>query len=122
MARLPRFSPPGIPQHVIQRGNNRSVCFAAEQDFSAYANWMKEYTKEFDVSIHVWVFMSNHVHLLVTPQCENSLSALTQALGRRYVRYFNRQHRRTGTLWEGRFKSSLVQTETYLLQCSFVST
>lgn len=117
MARPLRFSPSGIPQHIIQRGNNRSVCFADEQDFSVYANWLKSYAKDFDVSVHAWVFMTNHVHLLVTPQCENSLSALMQALGRHYVRYFNRQYRRTGTLWEGRFKSSLVQSEAYLLQC-----
>ena len=117
MARLPRFSPAGMPQHVIQRGNNRSVCFAAEQDFSAYANWLKEYSVEHGVAIHAWVFMTNHVHLLVTPETDSALSALMQALGRRYVRYFNHQYHRSGTLWEGRFKSSVVQSETYLLQC-----
>jgi len=117
MARLPRLCPPGIPQHVIQRGNNRSVCFTCEQDFSTYSNWLEEYSQEFDVAVHAWVFMTNHVHLLVTPTKSNSLSAMMQALGRRYVRYFNHQYRRTGTLWEGRFKSSLVQSEIYLLQC-----
>jgi len=117
MARLPRICPPGIAQHVIQRGNNRSVCFADEQDFSAYANWLKEYSQKFDVAVHAWVFMTNHVHLLVTPSNSNGLSAMMQALGRRYVQYFNYQYRRSGTLWEGRFKSSLVQSEIYLLQC-----
>ncbi len=117
MARLSRLCPPGIPQHVIQRGNNRSICFASEQDFSAYANWLKDYAQEFDVAIHAWVFMTNHVHLLVTPTKADGVSAMMQALGRRYVRYFNHTYRRSGTLWEGRFKSSLVQTEVYLLQC-----
>ena len=117
MARLPRFSPAGMPLHVIQRGNNRSVCFADEQDFSAYANWLKEYSVEHGVSVHAWVFMTNHVHLLVTPETDGALSAMMQALGRRYVRYFNHQYLRSGTLWEGRFKSSAVQSEIYLLQC-----
>lgn len=67
MARLPRFCPQGLPQHVIQRGNNRSICFVDEQDFAAYANWLKEYAEKFEVSIHAWVFMTNHVHLLATP-------------------------------------------------------
>ena len=117
MARLPRICPPEIPQHVVQRGNNRSICFVAEQDFSAYANWLKQYSKEFHVAVHAWVFMTNHVHLLVTPTNNDGLSLMMQALGRSYVRYFNHQYRRTGTLWEGRFKSSLVQSENYLLQC-----
>ncbi len=117
MARLPRICPPSIPQHVIQRGNNRSICFTGDQDFSAYANWLLEYSREYNVAVHAWVFMTNHVHLLVTPANSSGLSSMMQALGRRYVRYFNYQYRRTGTLWEGRFKSSLVQSETYLLQC-----
>ena len=117
MARLPRFCPPGMAQHVIQRGNNRSVCFAADQDFSAYANWLQDYAAKFRVAVHAWVFMTNHVHLLVTPSTERGVSELMQALGRRYVQYFNYQYKRTGTLWEGRFKSSLVQSEHYLLQC-----
>ena len=117
MARLPRICPPKIPQHIIQRGNNRSICFASEQDFYAYSQWLKEYSQEFDVAIHAWVFMTNHVHLLVTPLTENGVTALMQSLGRRYVRYFNHTYRRTGTLWEGRFKSCLIQSEIYLLKC-----
>lgn len=117
MARLPRICPPGIPQHVIQRGNNRSNCFADEQDFYTYTNWLKEYSRQHQVAVHAWVFMTNHVHLLVTPANSDGLSLMMQALGRRYVRYFNHQYRRTGTLWEGRFKSSMIQSETYLLQC-----
>ncbi|WP_019530437.1 transposase [Dasania marina] len=117
MARLPRICPLGIPQHVIQRGNNRQFCFAQEQDLALYANWLDDYAAEFGAQIHAWVFMTNHVHLLVTPTMPNAVSKMMQALGRRYVRYFNSEYDRTGTLWEGRFKSSLVQSETYLLQC-----
>jgi putative transposase len=102
---------------VIQRGNNRQVCFAQEQDFAAYADWLGDYAAEFGVQIHAWVFMTNHVHLLVTPDKDAAVSKMMQAVGRRYVRYFNREYKRTGTLWEGRFKSSLVQSENYLLQC-----
>ena len=117
MARLPRICPPGIPQHIIQRGNNRHVCFASERDFAAYANWLKEYSQKFSVAIHAWVFMTNHVHLLATPGKKDGIPLMMQSLGRRYVQYFNYTYRRTGTLWEGRYKSSLVQTERYFLQC-----
>ena len=84
---------------------------------AVYAKWLKQYADEFVVDVHAWVFMTNHVHLLVTPGKPEGVSKMMQALGRRYVRYFNREYGRTGTLWEGRFKSSLVQSETYLLQC-----
>ncbi|WP_395006343.1 transposase [Undibacterium sp.] len=116
MARLPRVCPVGIPQHVIQRGNNRQVCFASEEDFAAYAHWLTEYAKKFQVDLHAWVLMTNHVHLLCTPRTNNAVSHLMQALGRQYVRYFNLSYKRTGTLWEGRFKSCLVQQDGYLLQ------
>lgn len=117
MARLLRLCPLGIPQHIIQRGNNRQVCFVQEQDFAVYARWLEEYALTFGVEIHAWVFMTNHVHLLATPRKDQAVSNMMQALGRRYVRYFNRKYQRTGTLWEGRFKSCLVQSERYLLQC-----
>jgi putative transposase len=117
MARLRRIAPLGIPQHIIQRGNNRQVCFACEQDMAVYANLLEEYSKKFSVAIHAWVFMTNHVHLLFTPYAPGGVSSTMQAVGRRYVRYFNREYQRSGTLWEGRFKSCLVQSETYLLQC-----
>ena len=117
MARLPRLCLPGIPQHIIQRGNNRQVCFGSEDDFSAYAHWLAEYGEKFKVSIHAWVFMTNHVHLLVTPETNDGISKLMQTLGRYYVRYFNYTYRRTGTLWEGRYKSCVVDEENYLLIC-----
>lgn len=117
MARLPRICTPGLPQHLIQRGNNRQVCFASDEDFSAYAHWLDEYSREYRVAIHAWVFMTNHVHLLVTPETEVGVSRLMQTLGRHYVRYFNHTYIRTGTLWEGRFKSCVVDAEDYLLIC-----
>ena len=117
MARLSRICLPGIPQHVIQRGNNRQACFASKEDFTAYLNWLYEYSVEHHVSIHAWVLMTNHVHLLLTPDSSEGVSKLMQSLGRRYVRYFNYTYRRTGTLWEGRFKSCVVQTDKYLLLC-----
>lgn len=117
MARLQRFTPVGTPQHIIQRGNNRQVCFVCEQDMAFYAHLLEEYSKKFNVSIHAWVFMTNHVHFLLTPNKEAAVSNMMQSVGRRYVRYFNREYKRTGTLWEGRFKSSMVQTDYYFLQC-----
>lgn len=116
MARLQRISPVGIPIHVIQRGNNRHSCFASPEDYAAYLNWLKDYSKKFSVSIHAWVLMTNHVHLLCTPEKEGAVSQMMQALGRRYVPYFNHQYRRSGTLWEGRYRSCLIQAEDYLLE------
>lgn len=117
MARLSRICLPGMPLHIIQRGNNRQVCFGTEADFAAYAHWLEEYSRKCGVAIHAWVFMSNHVHLLVTPETECGVSDLMQMLGRRYVRYFNHINLRTGTLWEGRFKSCVVDADEYLLVC-----
>lgn len=116
MARLPRVCPIDIPQHVIQRGNNHQVCFCSEQDMTAYLGWLKDYAKKFDVEIHAWVLMTNHVHLLCTPRSVGGVSFMMQGLGRQYVRYFNYSYKRTGTLWEGRYKSCIVQEEHYLLQ------
>ncbi len=116
MARLARLCPAKIPQHIIQRGNNRQVCFANEQDFEAYIRGLKDSAKKYKVEIHAWVLMTNHVHLLCTPQKGNAISQMMQSLGRSYVRYFNQKYKRTGTLWEGRFKACLVEEESYLLQ------
>lgn len=117
MARYRRLGPKDVTQHVIQRGNNRKICFSCNQDFMAYIFWLKKYSTEFDVSIHAWVLMTNHVHLLCTPNENNrGVSKMMQSLGRQYVRYFNHKYSRTGTLWEGRFKSCLVCTLDYLLE------
>jgi putative transposase len=117
MARPRRIGPKDITQHVIQRGNNRKVCFSNERDYRAYVVWLKQYSGKYDVAIHAWVLMTNHVHLLCTPLSDNrGVSQMMQSLGRQYVRYFNDTYRRTGTLWEGRFKSCLVCSSTYLLR------
>ena len=113
---LTRICPANIPQHIIQRGNNRPVCFAEKQNFEAYIGWLKIYAKKYQVEVHVWVLVTNHVHLLCTPKQEKSISQMMQSLGRCYVRYFNNAYQRTGTLWDGRFKACLVEAEAYLLQ------
>ena len=117
MPRRPRLCPPGFPVHIIQRGNNRQACFTTDQDVAAYASLLKGAACKYQVAVHGWVFMTNHVHLLVTPQQPNGLSRMMQHLGRHYVRQFNTQYARSGTLFEGRFKSCLVQGERYLLSC-----
>ena len=89
MARLPRITPVGVAVHLIQRGNNRQACFGSDEDHAVYADWLKTYAKKYEVDIHAWVFMTNHVHLLCTPQREGGVSLMMQSLGRRYVRYFN---------------------------------
>ena len=117
MARLPRLTLPGFAHHVIQRGNNRQAIFACNADYQTLLDLLDENARKFDVAIHAYVLMSNHFHLLVTPQTADGLPQMMQAVGRRYVRYFNDTQKRSGTLWEGRYKSTLIQTERYLLAC-----
>jgi putative transposase len=117
MARLPRLSVPGYPHHVIQRGNNRQAIFLDQADRQQMLELLEAQARLFEVAIHAYVLMDNHLHLLLTPQTANGLSRMMQAVGRRYVRYFNDRHGRSGTLWEGRYKSTLVETERYLLAC-----
>jgi putative transposase len=116
MARLPRITPVDVPVHLIQRGNNRQVCFVSSDDHAAYAGWLKLYSEKYGVDVHAWVMMTNHVHILCTPRRTGAVSSMMQSLGRRYVRYFNYGYKRTGTLWEGRYKSCLIQAEQYLLE------
>jgi len=115
MARLTRVSPIGVPQHIIQRGTNRQAIFAEDADMRAYLTWLQEYSVKYNVEIHAWVLMTNHVHILCTPKIERATSLMMQSIGRMYVRHFNYTYKRTGTLWEGRFRSCLVQDEYYLL-------
>lgn len=115
MAHLPRLSIVGCPQHIIQRGNNRQACFFSEQDYTVYLNKLNDSATKHNVSIHAYVLMTNHVHLLMTAYSTDGISQVMQNLGRYYVRYINQTYQRTGTLWEGRFKSTLVDTERYLL-------
>ena len=117
MARLPRLTVPGYPHHVIQRGNNRQPIFVAAEDFGRMLALLSEYASQFQVAIHAYVLMDNHFHLLATPETAEGLPKMMQAVGRSYVRYFNDHHGRSGTLWEGRFRSCLTQAETYLLAC-----
>jgi len=117
MARLARLTLPGYPHHVIQRGNNRQPIFATDDDRRLLLQLLETNAKALGVAIHSYVLMDNHFHLLATPRDSTGLPKLMQAVGRRYVRYFNDTHGRTGTLWEGRYKSTLVQAERYLLAC-----
>ncbi|MFC1773499.1 transposase [Pseudomonadota bacterium] len=117
MPRRARITVPGIPWHIIQRGNNRSACFYTESDYRYYLCTLGEQAEKYGCAIHAYVMMTNHVHLLCTPQHENSAALLMKNLGQRYVQYINRTYRRSGTLWEGRFKSCLAQSETYVMTC-----
>ena len=117
MARLRRLFLPGQPLHVIQRGNNRESIFAAEEDYRRYLRYLRHAAEEQGLAIHAYVLMTNHVHLLVTPGTESAVSKTMQSVGRRYVQYFNHTYGRTGTLWEGRYKSTLIDSEAYLFTC-----
>ena len=117
MPRRPRVKLVGHPQHVVQRGHNREACFFAEEDYRFYLHWLREGAKKYDCAIHAYVLMTNHVHLLLTPGAIASLPRLMQSLGRRYAQYINHSYRRSGSVWEGRYKSSLIQAEDYLLAC-----
>lgn len=118
IARLPRFFVSGQSLHIIQRGNNREATFAAEDDFHFYLDCLKDAANTHGLAIHAYVLMTNHVHLLASPEREISLPKTLQSVGRRYVRYFNHAYGRTGTLWEGRYKATLIDAEAYLFTCT----
>lgn len=117
MARLPRLTLPGYPHHIIQRGNNRQMIFVDAQDFETMLRLLAENAAKFGVAVHAYVLMDNHFHLLATPSTVEALPLMMQAVGRSYVRYFNQRHGRSGTLWEGRYRSCPIQSENYLLAC-----
>lgn len=117
MARLPRLTLPGYPHHVIQRGNNGQPVFLSAADYSAMLALLEENAQKFGVALHAYVLMENHFDLLVTPTRDGGLPQMMQAIGRRYVRYFNDRHGRSGTLWEGRYRSTVLQAESWLLAC-----
>jgi len=117
MARRPRQAIAAYPYHVIQRGNDRRRVFVDDVDRRQYLAWLADAAGEHGLAVHAYVLMDNHVHLLATPATDDALSTAMQAIGRRYVRWFNRRHERTGTLFEGRFRSSLVEADRYLLAC-----
>ncbi len=117
MPRLPRYVLPGQPQHIIQRGNNKEPIFVQKQDYCFYLEKLGEACDRFGCEIHAYVLLTNHVHLLMTPAAEDSIGKTMQSLGRYYVQYFNHCYQRTGTLWEGRYKATLLNSEHYLLTC-----
>jgi putative transposase len=117
MARLPRLTLPGYPHHIVQRGNNRQAIFESNGDRLFLLDLLAENALKFGVAVHAYVLMGNHFHLLATPKTEDGLPKMMQAVGRRYVRLFNDSRGRSGTLWEGRYKSTVIQTDRYLLAC-----
>ncbi len=117
MPRRARLLMPGVPLHLIQRGNNRSVCFFSEDDYLFYLELLAEQANKNSCEIHAWCLMTNHVHLLISPHEHSSTSLLMKGIGQRYVQYINRTYGRSGTLWEGRFRSCLVQSDSYVLAC-----
>jgi putative transposase len=117
MARLPRIDIPGIAQHVVTRGNDRGACFFREVDYATYRAWLFEAVQRHHCALHAFALMTNHVHLLMTGRVPGAVGATIQALGRRYVRHINERYQRTGTLFEGRYKASLVEGERYGLAC-----
>ena len=117
MPRKLRMFQANIPCHVISRGNNRNVCFFAHEDYLFYLECLSDACLKYSGEVHAYVLMTNHVHLLITPSTKDSIPQIMQSIGRRYVQYINNTYQRTGTLWEGRYKASLVDAEHYLLAC-----
>ncbi|MHB1358539.1 MAG: transposase [Rhodocyclaceae bacterium] len=117
MPRRARICLPNVPLHLIQRGNNRQVCFVANEDYRFYLDWLAEYAGNTGCLIHAYVLMTNHVHLLVSAERAAAAGEMMKALGQRYVQYVNRAYRRSGSLWEGRYRSCPTQAEGYLLAC-----
>ena len=117
MARQPRFTLAGQPQHIIQRGNNGQLIFNSDRDCRFYLDKLFEKCTEHELLIHAYVLMPNHTHILATPQTKESISKVLQSLGRCYAQYYNYIYERTGTIFEGRYKATLVDPETYLLDC-----
>ena len=115
MARLPRYVIPGQPQHIIQRGNNRQVIFAADAHYQYFRDALVEASDKHGLAVHAYVWMTNHIHLLATPAKADSISKVFQSVGRKYVQYFNFTYKRSGTLWEGRYRATVVDSERYLL-------
>jgi putative transposase len=117
MPRRARTYLPGFPYHVVQRGNNRETCFLEPEDYRFYLGLWRELSRRYGVSVHAYCLMTNHFHFLVTPETEGAISNTLKVVGSRYAQYINGKYRRTGTLWEGRHRSSLVQSDRYLLTC-----
>lgn len=117
MPRRARIVVPQVPVHLIQRGHNRRACFLNEGDFEYYLHWLDYFSAKFECQIHSYVLMDNHIHLAITPSEHDGLAHLMKSLNQRFVAYMNKSHQRSGTLWEGRFKSCLILDRDYLLTC-----
>lgn len=118
MARLPRLVIPHQLHHIIQRGNDSKVIFVDRDDYAVFLGWLIQASKQFEVAIHAYVLMPDHLHLLATPSDETGLSRMMQWLGRHYVPYFNAKYHRSGTLWQGRYRATVIQAAVYFLRCS----
>ena len=118
MPRRARMYIAGMPYHVVQRGNNREACFLEPENYQYYLELWQVLSKRYGVAVHAYCLMTNHVHFLATPADETALSNTMKVVGSRYAQYVNKTYKRTGTMWEGRHRSSLVQSEKYLLACS----
>ncbi len=117
MPKKPRMYQPDVPCHVIQRGNNREACFYSDRDYQFYLDCLEDASHRHGVRVHAYVLMTNHVHILMAPGRKNSIGLTMQSIGRRYVQFINKAYQRTGTLWESRYKASLVDKDRYLLTC-----
>ena len=117
MPRPSRLILPGVAVHIVQRGNNRTACFKDDNDYLVYLAQLRQLAKKYGCLMHAYCLMSNHVHMLATPAASGTCTALMRDLGQRYVQYFNRRHGRTGTLWEGRFRSCVAESARYVLAC-----
>ena len=117
MPRPSRLILPGVAVHVIQRGNDRIPCFRQDSDYLMYLAYLRQLADKYECAVHAYCLMTNHVHLLLTPSAAGACTGLMRDLGQRYVQYFNRRHERTGTLWEGRFRSCIAESALYVLAC-----
>jgi putative transposase len=117
MPRKPRFFLPNVPVHMIIRGNNRQSVFAETEDYLSYRHWMKEAANSCNCQIYAYVLMTNHIHILLSANKPSNISKFSQSIGRKYVPYFNHKYGKSGTLWEGRFKATSIDSEDYLLAC-----
>ena len=117
MPRKLRFYLPGVPAHIVQRGYSREPVFFEREDYQAYLGWLQEASARYNCKVHAYVLMTNHIHILATPEDKNSISLMMQYIGRQYVPYINHSYGSSGSIWEGRYKSNIIHDETYLLTC-----
>lgn len=117
MPRKPRIFLPGYPQHLVIRGHNRQSILTRRSDFKHFYTYLCDAASRYEAHVHAWVLMNSHLHLLVTPENERTLPGMMQSLGRRYAGYFNKRYRRSGALWEGCYKTTVVDTDCYFLTC-----